>query len=196
MNYQSLVRTAVVIAAAVIALAPAIAQEQATGSPVVGTKIAVIDIDRIAAESTPGKALFDRLKQENDRISAERAKKQQELRDMEARLTSEVLSADAREQLSRDVERKRTDAQRWLEDMQREFQEKQQIGEAQFQETLAPVVEKVAKENGIGLIFRATPGLTFVLDANLDITPLVVKALNEMQPQPGGGSAGAAGPQN
>ena len=195
MNNQSLVRAAVVIAAAVIALVPAIAQEQATGSPVVGTKIAVIDIDRIAAESNAGKVLFDRLKQENDRISADRAKRQQELRDMEARLTSEVLSADARDQLSRDVERKRTDAQRWLEDMQREFQEKQQLGEAQFQEKLAPVVEKVAKENGIGLIFRATPGLTFVLDANLDITPLVVQALNEMEPQPGG-AAGTDKPQN
>ena len=194
MNYQSLVRAAVVIAAAVVALVPAIAQEQATGSPVAGTKIAVIDIDRIAAESNAGKVLFDQLKQENDRISAERAKKQQELRDMEARLTSEVLSADAREQLSRDVERKRTDAQRWLEDMQREFQDKQAAGEAQFQEKLAPVVEKVANENGIGLIFRATPGLTFVLDANLDITPLVVQALNQMEP--GSGAAASSNPQN
>jgi Skp family chaperone for outer membrane proteins len=192
MNYQSLVRAAVVIAAAVIALVPAVAQEQA-GSPVAGTKIAVIDIDRIAAESNAGKVLFDQLKQENDRISAERAKKQQELRDMEARLTSEVLSADAREQLSRDIERKRTDAQRWLEDMQREFQDKQAAGEAQFQEKLAPVVEKVAKENGIGLIFRATPGLTFVLDANLDITPLVVQALNQMD---SGGAASSGQPQN
>ena len=96
--------------------------------------------------------------------------------------------------LEGDIERKRTDAQRWLEDMQREFQDKQAAGEAQFQEKLAPVVEKVAKENGIGLIFRATPGLTFVLDANLDITPLVVQALNQMES--GGGAAASSNPQN
>jgi Skp family chaperone for outer membrane proteins len=105
---------------------------------------------------------------------------------MEARLTSEVLSADARAQLNRDVERARTDAQRWLEDQQRDFQQKQQAEEEEFQKQLAPVVEQVAKENGIGLIFRATPGLTFVLDPNLDITPLVIQAFNATAPSGGG----------
>jgi Skp family chaperone for outer membrane proteins len=66
--------------------------------------------------------------------------------------------------------------------VQREFQEKQQLGEQEFQEQLAPIVEQVAKDNGIGLILRATPGLTFVLDPNLDITPLVIQALNTGQP--------------
>jgi Skp family chaperone for outer membrane proteins len=158
------------------------ATQQATGVAMAGTKIAVIDIDRIAAESNSGKALFERLKQENDKIAAERAKRQQDIQDMQARMTSEVLSAEAREQLRRDIERAQTDAQRWLEDVQREFQEKQQLGEQEFQEQLAPIVEQVAKDNGIGLILRATPGLTFVLDPNLDITPLVIQALNTGQP--------------
>ena len=39
----------------------------------------------------------------------------------------------------------------------------------------------VAKENGIGLIFRATPGLTFVLDPTLDISPLVVQKLDALR---------------
>jgi Skp family chaperone for outer membrane proteins len=161
------------------------AAQPATGVAVAGTKIAVIDIDRIAAESNSGRALFERLKQENDKIAAERAKRQQDIQDMQAKMTSEVLSAEAREQLRRDVDRAQTDAQRWLEDAQREFQEKQQEGEQEFQEQLAPIVEQVAKDNGIGLIFRATPGLTFVLDPNLDITPLVIQALNQGQSNPG-----------
>jgi Skp family chaperone for outer membrane proteins len=165
---------------------------QATGTAVANTKIAVIDIDRIAAESNAGKALFERLKQENDKIAAERAKRQQAIQDMQARMSSEVLSAEAREQLRRDVERAQTDAQRWLEDAQREFQDKQQLGEQEFQEQLAPIVEQVAKENGIGLIFRATPGLTFVLDSNLDITSLVIQALNSGAPE-GQSNKGASG---
>jgi Skp family chaperone for outer membrane proteins len=199
MNFLSVVR-----AGALIAVLPALvgaqteaqsqsATQPATGALVAGTKIAVIDIDRIAAESNPGKALFERLKQENDKLAAERARRQQEIQDMQAKLTSEVLSVDAREQLRRDVERKQTEFQRWLEDAQRDFQEKQQQGEQEFQAELAPVVERVAKENGIGLIFRATPGLTFVLDANLDITPLVVQALNQSDAAPpGGGSSGSS----
>jgi Skp family chaperone for outer membrane proteins len=188
MNFQSLVRAAVLVAVFLsIAVVQTNAQDQsapqpATGTTVIGTKLAVIDIDRIAAESEAGKVLFEKLKVENDRIAAERAKKQQDIRDMEARMTSEVLSADARAQLSRDVERARTDAQRWLEDQQRDFQQKQQLEEEAFQRQLAPVVEKVAQEHGIGLIFRATPGLTFVLDPNLDITPLVIQAFNTNPP--------------
>ncbi len=196
MNFQALVRAAVLVAVfQFIVVAQTNAQDQsavppATSAGVAGAKIAVIDIDRIAAESSAGKVLFEKLKVENDKIAAERAKRQQDIRDMEARLTSEVLSADARGQLSRDVERARTDAQRWLEDQQRDFQQKQQQEEAVFQQQLAPIVESVAKEHGIGLIFRATPGLTFVLDPNLDITPLVIQAFDSAAP-----SGGAAQPQ-
>jgi Skp family chaperone for outer membrane proteins len=192
MNFQALVRAAVLVAVFQFIVIPQTnAQDQsavqpATGTGVAGTKIAVIDIDRIAAESSAGKVLFEKLKVENDKIAAERAKRQQDIRDMEARLTSEVLSADARGQLSRDVERARTDAQRWLEDQQRDFQQKQQEEEALFQQQLAPIVENVAKEHGIGLIFRATPGLTFVLDPNLDITPLVIQAFDSAAPSGGG----------
>jgi len=157
------------------------AQPQPTPQPTgagITTKIAVIDIDRVASQSESGKALFQRLKEENDKLSAEKNRREQEVRDMQAKMTSEILSADARERLQREIQRKTTDIQRWLEDAQREFQEKQQAGEEEFQKKLAPVVEAVAKENSIGLILRATPGLTFILDANLDISALVVAKLN------------------
>jgi Skp family chaperone for outer membrane proteins len=154
---------------------PAPAQAGASAS----VKIAVIDIDRVAAESQPGKDLFDKLKEENDKLAAERAGREQEIRDMQAKAASEVLSADAKARLQREMERKSTDAKRWLEDAQREFQQRQQEEEEAFQRLLAPVVEAVAKEQGIGLILRATPGLTFVLDPKLDLTPLVVQRLNE-----------------
>ncbi|HSF15360.1 MAG TPA: OmpH family outer membrane protein [Vicinamibacteria bacterium] len=142
------------------------------------TKIRVIDIERIAAESAEGKKLFESLKAQNDKIMEERAKKEQEIREMQAKLNSEILSQDAKVRLQRDIQRKQTEAQRWLEDVQAEFEVKRQEGEATFQEKLAPIVEEVARENGIGLIIRATPGLTFVLDDSLDISALVVEKLD------------------
>lgn len=172
------------------------AAEAQTGTTVTGptgasTKIAVIDIERIAAESNEGKALFEDLKTENEKLQAESQRLQQEIGDLQAKLNSEILSQDARLRLQRDVERKRTGAQRWLEDAQAEFEAKRQDGEVKFQEKLGPIVEAVAQENGIGLIFRATPGLTFVLDASLDISPLVVKKLDESMAAAGGAGAGA-----
>ena len=165
-----------VLALFVSGLAAAAAAQ--TGAPLASTKIAVIDIERIAAESVAGKQLFDSLKAENDKIMEERAKREQEIRDMQTKVNSEILSQDAKLRLQRDIERKRTEATRWLEDVQRDFEAKRQEGEAQFQERLGPIVEAVAKENNIGLIFRATPGLTFVLDPQLDISPLVVQKLD------------------
>jgi len=174
------------------------AESQTAGATVsspagANTKIAVIDIERIAAESNEGKALFEELRKENEKLQEESTRLQQEIRDMQAKLNSEILSQDARKRLQRDADRKRTDAQRWLEDAQAEFEAKQQDGEAKFQEKLGPIVEAVAKEQGIGLIFRATPGLTFVLDPSLDISSLIVQKLDEATPPAGEG--GDANPQ-
>jgi Skp family chaperone for outer membrane proteins len=167
--------------AALVAVSAAARVQGAQAGATTETKIAVIDIDRVAQESVAGKALFQRLTEENNKVAAERAKKEQELRDLQAKLNSEILSADAKEKLRREGERKQTDLQRWLEDAQREFQEKQQVGEDEFQKKLSPIVEAVAKELGIGLILRATPGLTFVLDRKLDITGAVVAKLDEIE---------------
>ena len=152
---------------------------KSAGAAMGNTRIAIIDIEYIAAESKEGKKLFDNLRAENNKVMAERTKLEQEIREMQAKANSEILSQDARMRLQRDTQRKQTDAQRWLEDAQAEFETKRQEGEAKFQEKLGPIVEVVATENDIGLIFRATPGLTFVLDQNLDISPLVVKKLDE-----------------
>jgi outer membrane protein len=162
-----------------------------TGAQMSTTKIAVIDIERIAAESVAGKQLFEALKTENDKIMEERAKREAEIREMQTKVNSEILSQDAKLRLQRDIERKRTEATRWLEDVQQDFEAKRQEGEAKFQERLGPIVEAVAKENGIGLIFRATPGLTFVLDPQLDISPLVVQKLDAAGAPTGDGGSGS-----
>jgi Skp family chaperone for outer membrane proteins len=158
--------------------------QTATGAST-STKIAVIDIERIAAESAAGKALFASLKAENDKIQEEVAKREQEIRDMSTKLNSEILSQDAKVRLQRDIDRKRTDAQRWLQDQQQDFEAKRQEGEAKFQESLEPIVRAVATEHQIGLIIRATPGLTFVLDQALDISQLVVQKLDSTPPAGG-----------
>ena len=191
--------TSFVLAGAVLVALPVTGAGQTSNPPQalsVGAsaqvKIAVIDIDRVAQESNPGKALFQKLSSVKSEMDAEAARLQQEIQDMQTKAASDVLSADAQARLQREIERKRTDAQRWLEDAQRDFQVKQQTEEAAFQAKLGPVVEAVARESGIGLIFRATPGLTFVLDPSLDLTPLVIQRLNSSEAPAGTGEASSA----
>lgn len=190
MNPRKVAKVAAWVMLALSLAAVSTAFGQTAGVTTGTTKIAVIDIERIAAESTAGKALFTSLKAENDKIQEEVAKREQEIRDMSTKLNSEILSQDAKVRLQRDIERKKTDAQRWLQDMQAEFEAKRQEGEAKFQESLEPIVRAVATENQIGLIIRATPGLTFVLDPALDISLLVVQKLDASPP-----SGGAAPPK-
>ncbi len=188
MNPRRVAKGAAWVTLALSVAAVSTAFGQTAGVTTGTTKIAVIDIERIAAESTAGKALFSSLKAENEKIQGEVAKREQEIRDMTTKLNSEILSQDAKVRLQRDIERKRTDAQRWLQDTQSEFESKRQEGEAKFQESLEPIVRAVATENQIGLIIRATPGLTFVLDPALDISLLVVKKL-DASASPSGGAA-------
>jgi len=172
----------------------AAAQGALTGPTGESTKIAVIDMQRIALESAEGKALFSALQAENDKLQGETQAKQAEIQDMQAKLNSEILSQDAKVRLQRDIERKRTDAQRWLEDAQAEFETKRRDGEATLQEKMGPIVTQVAQENGIGLIFVNTPGVTIMLDPTLDISELIVQKLDgATAPPPGGGADAAAG---
>jgi outer membrane protein len=148
------------------------------------TRVAVIDIDRVAQESARGQTMFAELQTLQEEILRGRQTREQELRDLNNRAQSQLLSAEARADLQRDIERKTTDLQRWLEDQQREFNEKQTSGFGALEADLGPVVEEVARERNIQLILRVTPGLTFIMDPALDISAEVIERFNALS---GGG---------
>lgn len=141
-------------------------------------RVAVIDIDRIAQESERGQALIAEFQGLQEEILRGRQTREQEIRDLTNRAGSQLLSAEARADITRDIERKQTDLQRWLEDQQRDFNERQTTGFQELEQELGPVVEEVARERGIQLIFRVTPGLTFIMDPALDISPEVIQRFN------------------
>ena len=144
------------------------------------TRVAVIDIDRVAQESTRGQAMFTELQTMQEEILRGRQQREQELRDLNNRAQSQLLSAEARADLTRDIERKNTDLQRWLEDQQRAFNERQTNGFSALEADLGPVVEEVAREQNIQLILRVTPGLTFIMDPALDISAEVITRFNAL----------------
>ena len=144
------------------------------------TRVAVIDIDRIAQESARGQAMFTELQSMQEEILRGRQSREQEIRDLTNRAQSQLLSAEARADLTRDIERKNTDLQRWLEDQQRSFNDQQTTGFTSLEQALGPVVEEVARERNIQLILRVTPGLTFIMDPALDISSEVITRFNAL----------------
>ena len=142
------------------------------------TRVAVIDIDRVAQESERGQTMIAELQTMQEEILRGRQTQEQEIRDLTNRAQSQLLSQAARADLTRDIERKQTDLQRWLEDQQRAFNERQTTGFQNLEMELGPVVEEVARERNIQLILRVTPGLTFIMDPALDISAEVIARFN------------------
>ena len=163
------------LVAALLGSTAAFAQTDMTSGPV---RIAVIDIDRIAQEPAKGQELIAELQALQEGVGRERQTREQEIADLTNRAQSQLLSPEARADLARELERKQTDIQRWLEDQQRDFNERQPQGFAQLAAELGPVVEEVATEQQIQLILRVTPGLTFIMDPTLDISDEVIARFN------------------
>jgi outer membrane protein len=145
-----------------------------------GMKYAYIRIDRIAAESGEGKTLNDRVKALNDQKVRELNEKNKALQSVQQKLESggSVLNDTARAQLQAEVERQQRDIQRFTEDAQQDLQALQQQLQEEFTRKLNPVLEKVAKEKQVHMVFNATESGLVWADPGMDLTGDIIKALD------------------
>jgi outer membrane protein len=161
---------------------------QAPAAPTVrfqdGLKYAYVRIDRIAAESSAGKALSDRVKGLNDQKVRELNEKNKQLQTAQQKLESggSVLNDTARAQLTAEIERQQRDIQRFTEDAQQDLQGLQQQLQEEFTRTLNPVLDKVAKEKQVHMVFNATESGLVWADPSMDLTTDVIKALDAAGP--------------
>jgi len=149
-----------------------------------GLKYAYIRIDRIAAESSAGKSLNDRVKALNDQKVRELNDKNKALQTAQQKLDSggSVLNDTARAQLQADIERQQKDIQRFTEDAQQDLQALQQQLQEEFTRTLNPVLEKVAKEKQVHMVFNATESGLVWAEPGMDLTGDIIKALDAAGP--------------
>ena len=149
----------------------------ATGPAPAPLRMAFVDLQRVAAESTEGKAANAKVQalsqgRANDiaakgkQLAADRQKLQQ---------GGAVLNDATRAQLQKEVDRLTIEVDRLQQDAQAEVQEAQQAQLGDFQEKLRPVVGALVKELGVGLLFSAGDAGAIYIDPSLDITPDVIK---------------------
>jgi len=149
-----------------------------------GLKYAYIRIDRIAAESAAGKSLNDRVKALNDQKVRELNDKNKALQSVQQKLESggSVLNDTARAQLQAEVERQQRDIQRFTEDAQQDLQALQQQLQEEFTRKLNPILDKVAKEKQVHMVFNATESGLVWADPSMDLTTDIIKALDTAGP--------------
>jgi outer membrane protein len=145
-----------------------------------GAKIAFFDPRIVFQNSSEGKSALARVKALTDKKQNENNDRQKKLATDQQKLQTggSMLNDAARSQLEKDIEKQQVDMQRFQQDAQAEINELQQEVQNDFVKRLQPVVDKIAADKGLHLLFNsAEAGLAWAAPG-LDLTPEVIKAMD------------------
>jgi Skp family chaperone for outer membrane proteins len=167
----------------------------ATGAPGVASgSIGVINSQRLALESAPGKEAYGRLKKLSDLKKEELDKVEKEARDLVQKLNDQGQSmpAEKREALEKQADDKQKAWKRMQEDAQRDLQEAERKEMAALENRIGPIVKDYFKEKHYALVLDARAGIIYA-DEVVDLTDDVLKRINTTVALPQ--KAGAEGPK-
>ncbi|HEX2061637.1 MAG TPA: OmpH family outer membrane protein [Thermoanaerobaculia bacterium] len=164
-----------IVAVAMAALAvPAFAQNAPA-------RVAVVDVQKVLTQSTPGKAAYERLKKMQDERIAKAKQMDDELKKLDQDITAKrvSLSEDKLAEMAKQLNDKKIAMQRYAQDADREIGEARDRELQALQTKIEPVIDAIGKEMGLALIFnKFESGLVYAADA-VDITDTVVKRFND-----------------
>ena len=144
-------------------------------------RVAVIDVQKVLAQSAAGKAAFEKLKKmQEDRVTKAKGM-EEELRKLDSDLAAKriSLSEDKVAEMARTINDKKIAMQRYAQDADREIGEARDKELMALQNRITPVIDALGKEMGLAAIFnKFESGLIYASDA-IDITDVVVKRFNE-----------------
>jgi len=143
------------------------------------SKIAFVDIQSIASNSSAGKEATKKLQDLTSKKSAEIADKNKQLQAAQSKLQQggAVLNDTARQGLEKDVDRLQREIQFANSNAQAEVNELQNELQGDFQKKLIPIIEEVAKEKGLYVVFTTDSGVAY-MHAGLDISSEIIKRLD------------------
>lgn len=160
----------------VVALAvPAMAQTTAPA------RIAVINVQRVLAESESGKAALEKLRKMQEERTAKLKKMDDEIRGLDTELSQKrmSLSADRIAEMQKQISDRRILLQRAGQDAERELGEARDRELQAMEAQIMPLIDELGKEMGFAAIFnKFESGLVYASPA-IEITDTVIKRYNE-----------------
>jgi outer membrane protein len=149
-------------------------------------KMAFVNLQRVATESAEGKLSVSKVNtlvqtkqnEGNDRNKALQANQQK------LDQGGSVLSENARAQLQKDIERQQTEIQRFQQDAQTEINDLQQQLQTDFINKITPVLDAVATERKLQVLFNASDAGFAWVDPGLDLTDDVIQKLDAASAKP------------
>jgi outer membrane protein len=145
-----------------------------------GAKIAYFNPQAVFQNSADGKAAVSRVNALIQKKQTENADKAKLLQGNQQKLqtSGSVMNEAARTQLEKEIERQTKDAERFQQDAQAEINELQQEVQNEFVKKLSPILEQLANEKGLHMLFNAVESGIAWAAPGLDLTADVVKKLD------------------
>jgi len=139
-------------------------------------KIGIINAQKLIEGTKKGRALSDKLekfgKEKQDQITA----MQNEIKKIEKELVSPALNEATKEKKALDMQNKRTDLKRFVEDSQRGMQNLTQVEMQALQEEIKPIIQQIGRTKGLTIILEITAVAYF--DESVDITDDIIRIMD------------------
>jgi outer membrane protein len=145
-----------------------------------GAKIAFFQPEIAFQNSVDGKAALARVQALVQKKQTENQDKAKQLQANQQKLQTSggVMNDAARAQLEKEIERQTKEAERFQQDAQAEINELQQEVQNEFVKKLSPIIDALAAEKGLHLVFNAGQSGISWAAPGLDLTPDVIKKLD------------------
>lgn len=141
-------------------------------------KIAVVNPQQVLQQSNPGKAIMADMQAFAQEKEKQGLAFQTEINALKKEISSPALNAETREKKIATLTNKETNFKRFLEDGQREMQEKQMKAMQKLQSEVVPIIMEIRKQKGISIVFDLGSAGVTAFDESIDITNDVVTAYN------------------
>jgi Skp family chaperone for outer membrane proteins len=148
-----------------------------SGSPSAG--VAIIDAQRLALESAPGKEAYGRLQKLAATKKDDLDKVEKEARDLVQKLSDQGSSmpADKLEALQKQADDKQKTWKRMQEDSQKDLQEAERKEMAALENRIGPIVKEYFRERHYSLVLDTRAGILYA-DEAINVTDEVLKRIN------------------
>jgi Skp family chaperone for outer membrane proteins len=145
-----------------------------------GAKVAFVNLQAVFQLSADGKAAAAKVQSLTTQKQAQIAERQKLLQANQQKLQTggTLMNEQARAQLEKEVEKLTRELERFQQDAQAELNDLQVELNDGFQKKLFPVLQKMAEEKGLHMLFSAADAGLIWADEGLNLTEEAVKQLD------------------
>ena len=160
--------------------APAVVQPPAPFPQ--GAKVAFFNPQAVFQNSADGKVAVARVNALIQKKQTENSDKAKLLQGNQQKLqtSGSVMNEAARVQLEKEIEKQTKDAERFQQDAQAEINELQTEVQNEFVKKLSPIIEAIALEKGLQIVFNLAEAGVAWATPGLDLTGDVVRKLDAL----------------